>query len=282
MVRGLSEGKAFADLSGWRKLRVSGADALAWLNDLLSADISDLGPGRAKTSLLLSPTGQMRADVTVAMTEGSVLLLQDDVQPRAIGDLLAPYVLSSKVELEDRTDDLAVLAFPGLASPPEAAGSTASTPSSLKAGSELLVPAGHRERLLGSLHEAYALADEDEVEAWRIRAGIPRFGVDGSEADLPQECGLEDAIAFHKGCYLGQETMARVRNFGHPRRVLLALFADDGVASGDDVLAEGSSVGKVTSAAAVGGRTALLAKVRWEAREATLRSASGQELVAPS
>ena len=216
-VDALMSGRAFADLSSWRKVAVSGGEALEWLNDLASADISDLGPGRARRSLLLSPTGRIRAEFTVAVPGGNLLLIQDPAQPTAIDALLEPYVLSSDVQLEDRTGDLALYAFPGRSSP-DSPGTAVSTPSCTGAGADLIALAEDHDFLLRSLSTAYTLAGSEALEAWRIAAGIPRFGVDALEEDLPQEGGFADTVSFEKGCYLGQEAVAKVRNLGHPRR----------------------------------------------------------------
>jgi folate-binding protein YgfZ len=275
----LATGRAFADLSGWRKVGVDGREALSWLQGLLTADLSDLAPGRARRSLLLSPTGQVRAEVTVAVPGGSILLLQDPLQP-SVADLLAPYVLSSDVRLDDRTDELTVLSFPGLSTEPSVPGTAASSPSCLGRGVDLVAMAEDREGLVASLSRSFTPATAEDVEVWRVRAGIPRVGVDTAPEDLPQEAGLEEAVAFDKGCYLGQEAVARVRNLGHPRRVVLALEADRPVERGEPVLVEGAEVGRVTSSApGPGGRGAvLLARVRWEARGGPFRTRSGTML----
>ena len=274
----LAEGEAFADLSFWRKIAVSGGDAFAWLNDLVSADISDLGPGHARRSLLLSPTGRVRAEFTVAVTGEGPLLLQDPLQSEAIDDLLARYVLSSDVTLEDRTQEFTLLAFPGRSDLPHANGAAVSAPSCLGRGFDLLAPESGHDRLVAGLERTLALAGGEDVEAWRIRAGIPRFGVDGTPEDLPQECGFEDAIAFAKGCYLGQEAMAKVRNLGHPRRVLVHLESDQPVSPGQVVTLEGSEIGEITGAASLGGRTVVLARVAWDARRGPFETALGGEL----
>src|SRR5919199_4022863 len=93
----LRDGRAVVDLSFWRTVAVSGRDAWTWLNDLASADLSALGPGRARRSLLLSPTGRVRADFTVAVADGDPLLIQDPAQPASAAALLSRYVLSSEV-----------------------------------------------------------------------------------------------------------------------------------------------------------------------------------------
>ena len=267
-----------ADLSSWRAIAVDGADAPTWLNDLVSADISRLRPGAATRSLLLSPTGRVRAEFTVARTTDGLLLLQDPAQPKAIDALLAPYVLSSDVTLADRTGQLALLAFPTLTTAPEREGTWASAPSCLGAGVDLIAPVNRHDSLFAELTEDFELADPDALEAWRVDAAIPRFGTDATEDDLPQECGLASAVSFEKGCYLGQEAVAKVRNLGHPRRVLLALETTAPVAPGDIVCANGSQAGTVTSAARVADRFALLAKVRWDARDQRLQTATGAEL----
>jgi folate-binding protein YgfZ len=262
----LIEGKAFADLSGWRKVAVSGPDALEWLNDLVSADLSDLRPGRARRSLLLSPTGRIRAEFTVALSGGSLLLLQDPTQPRSVEDLLAPYVLSSDVTMEDRSRPLSLFAMPGREVPPNAPGAASSTPSCLGPGVDLISAAHDGEGVLRSLRTSFHEATEEELEAWRVEMGRARWGVDGTDEDLPKEAGMEEAVALDKGCYLGQEAVARVRNLGHPRRVLLRLRSESDVARGDAVLVDGREAGRVTSVASAQGGTLVLARVRWDAR----------------
>jgi folate-binding protein YgfZ len=274
----VGDGIGFADLSFWLKIEVSGTDALGWLNDLISADLAGLSAGEARRSLLLSPTGRVRAEFTVALADDALLLIQDPSQPKPIHQLLAPYVLSSDVLLEDRTEDLALFALPGLTGGPELPpGAEVVRPSCLGGGggADLIVPMAERQGLLRRLGEAFAQAGNEEVEAWRIAAGIPRFGVDVFEDDLPQEGGLDEAVAFDKGCYLGQEAVAKVTNLGHPRRLLIPLETEGPVSPGEPVHADGSEVGEATSVAEVAGRTVVLARVRWEAREEPLRTGAG-------
>jgi tRNA-modifying protein YgfZ len=277
----LASGEAFVDLSFWRKIGVTGGDAFLWLNDLVSADIGDLVPGRARRALLLGPTGRVRAEFTVAiMSEGDgSLLLQDPSQPRGIDDLLAPYVLSSDVVLSDRSDELALFALPGRADPPpDVAGGAPSAVSCVGAGVDLLAPADAHDELIRILEGSLVLAGGEALETWRVRAGVPRFGVDGTPDDLPQECGFEDAVSSGKGCYLGQEAMAKVRNLGHPRRLLVHLEGAGAVSPGQAVRSAGAEVGEVTSAARDDGRSIVLAKVAWDAREGPFDTDPGGEL----
>jgi len=274
----LRSGKAFADLSYWRQVAVSGADALEWLDDLVTADLSDLAPGRARHALFLAPTGGVRASFTVAVPGEGLLLVQDPTQPRAIEELLEPFILSSDVAVEDRTGELAIFAFPGLTEPPDTPGTARSAPSCLGMGADLMAPGKGHDSLLRFLSEPYAHAGDEEVEAWRIAASIPRFGIDALEGDLPQESGLSGAVSREKGCFPGQEAVAKVDALGHPRRLVLALEADGPASPGDAVLLDGSEVGEITSSVTFGDRTLLLARLRWEARDGRLRTGLGTEL----
>ena len=274
----LRSGKAFADLSYWRQVAVSGADALEWLDDLVTADLSDLAPGRARHTLFLAPTGGVRASFTVAVPGEGLLLVQDPTQPRAIEELLEPFILSSDVAVEDRTGELAIFAFPGLTEPPDTPGTARSAPSCVGTGADLMAPGKSHDSLLRFLSGPYAHAGNEEVEAWRIAAGIPRLGIDSLEGDLPQESGLSGAVSREKGCFPGQEAVAKVDALGHPRRLVLALEADGPASPGDAVLLDGSEVGEITSSVTFGDRTLLLARLRWEARDGRLRTGLGTEL----
>lgn len=274
----LRAGKAFADLAAWRKVEVGGTDARRWLNDLVTADVAGLAAGETVPSLLLTPTGGVRSGFTVAAVDDAFLLVQDPRAGEAVDALLDRYVLSSDVEVVDRTGQLALLAFPGLPHPPDIGYGRALRPSCVGRGSDLLLDASEQDRAMNELRDGFGAVGPDGLEAWRVTAGLAVAGVDSGPGDLPQEAGLDDAVAISKGCYLGQEAVAKVRNLGHPRRVLLTLRTGGAARPGDPVVHGGREVGVVTSAAATDGATIVLAKVRWEAREAELATADGAAL----
>jgi folate-binding protein YgfZ len=274
----LEGGRAFVDLSAWRKVRASGSDAIGWLHDLLTADIAGLTSGTACRSLLLTPTGRIRADVHVARRDDDVMLLQAPEQREDIGLALRSYVLSSDVLLEDRSEELALFALPvGAASSVRA--SDATSPSAIGPGFDVIVPAGEpATRFVGSCVGAgLEEAGPDALEAWRIRRGAARMGVDFDERSLPAEAGLEGLIDFGKGCFLGQESVARVRNLGHPARVLRHLRGRGPAHRGDPVFADGSVVGEVTSAT---GRAEMhvIVRVGWDAADASFTLGDGRTL----
>jgi tRNA-modifying protein YgfZ len=272
----LREGRAFADLSDWRKILAHGPDARTWLNDLLTADLASLPTGTSRPALLLSPTGRIRATVTVGSINEGLILLQDPEQPSAVDALLAPYVLSSDVELTDVSASMALLAFPGRDAP-EIPGTDSYRPSCLGPGADLIAQAG-RDLPRSETIEGLVRAGPESLEVWRIERGIPRFPIDLTPESLPHEAGLDAAIDYGKGCYLGQEAVAKVRNLGHPTWVVLSMHADGHIDPDDTVVGEGEEVGRVTSVARVEGRTVIIARVRWSARELALATSSGATL----
>jgi folate-binding protein YgfZ len=279
-VRALEEGRAFVDGTGLCKVRVTGTNAPRWLNDLLTADIEGLAEGRAVRSLLLTPTGYVRADVHVLRIGEGFLLLQRPDQPAGIDELLRPYVLSSDVHMLDESGDLGVASVldPGA----RTIGHAGNRPSILGEGMDLVFPAADSLRMVTMLVKKGLLeVGSEAVEVSRIRRGIPRFPVDVGEDSLPAEAGLESAIDFAKGCFLGQESVAKVRNLGHPPGVVRALRAQTRVDPGEPVLADGEEVGAVTSAAPLGEGSALLARVSWDARAANLATPRGDPLLPP-
>ena len=250
-LEALEQERAFVDLQGWRLTEVRGADAEGWLNDLVTASVDGLPEGEALRSFLLSPTGRIRADVHIlrARSGDGFLLLQDTAQPDAIADLLEPYVLSSDVELAPADPrGLLVKPRPGL-------GWTAAW----EARDDGSVPAG-----------------PEALEAWRIRHGLARFPVDLDADSLPAEADLdvEPVIDRSKGCYLGQESVARVRNLGHPPRVIVGVRAETPLRPGGPVRSRGAQVGSVTSVEPRGGSSAMV-RIRWDARDTELTADGG-------
>ena len=271
----LEQGRAYVDLSSWWKVSVRGREAGGWLNDLLSAELGGLGPGEARRSLLLTPTGRIRSLIAVTSFEDGFLLIQDPIQPARIDELLAPYVLSSDVLLADRTEQLGLLAFPG-GVPRELDEAAASSPSVLGSGADLVIPS---ETSTGDSVGGLLEAGLQDVEAWRIRRGVARFGIDLTPDSLPHEAEVGDMIAYGKGCFLGQEAVAKVRNLGHPPFVLLAGDTAKPVSAGETVVADEQEAGTVTSAVpGDAGGSAVIARVRWGLKDASLRVASGGPL----
>jgi folate-binding protein YgfZ len=255
-----------ADLSSWPRLRVLGADARAWLHQLITADVEGLAIGRSAPALLLSATGQIRADLTVARDAEGFVLVQTPGQPTTAGELLDRYVLSAEVELRDETPTTVLFGVPGSTVPPEL---VSWAPSVLGGGADLLAPragATRVEAVLAGL--GLTPASPAALEARRIHRGRPRLGNDFPPGALPAATGLDAAIDVEKGCFLGQESVARVRNAGHPSSILIRVRSDAAIHAGDDLQASGDTVGTVTSAApGPGSSWSAIARLAWAARD---------------
>jgi folate-binding protein YgfZ len=267
MVEALDDGRGFVDRSEDRAVVVRGADARGWLGDLVTADIASLVPGSSCRSLLLTPTGRIRADMWITqIDDDAFLVVQARDQPEPADDLLRPYVLSSAVRLERPSDDRSVFLFPAREEIVTAEGDDRS----------VLI-----RRWVGS---GSIVVGERAFEIWRVGRGNPRMGIDFEAGALPAEAGLERLIDVTKGCFLGQESVAKVRNLGHPPTVLRHLRCDTHVIAGTSVSAadRGSAdpeVGRITSAAParVGG-TVLLARVQFRAADVHLIASDSSPL----
>lgn len=260
---------ARGDLRTWS---VSGTDALRWLDDLVTVRVALVDRSTGRDGLLLTPTGHVRAAFRIARTsDGDLLLVQADDQPVTVAAALAPYVLSSDVRIEPVATWIA--SVPHGDDPPPGA----MTPSIEETGWDLIAaPSG--EAAARRLLEGRGLREvtRSSLEELRIREGRARFPIDLDERSIPAEAGWSDRIDADKGCFLGQESVAKVRNLGHPARVVIAVAAEGPITTGDEVSVAGEVTGIVTSASADGLRA--LVRVAWSARGADLRTVSGVRL----
>ncbi|MFN7987168.1 MAG: glycine cleavage T C-terminal barrel domain-containing protein [Thermoanaerobaculia bacterium] len=292
-LRALRSRAVVVDLTGRGSLAVAGPDAAELLHGLVTNDVKALRPGAGCHAALLTPKGKMRAELAVLRTDAELLL---DCEPSLAAPLVAilsGYVPFSRSALEDRTSATGVvhvegpgavqiLAAAGLAEPsPEPYAHRASAVDGAplrvvrvsragESGFALLASRGDTARVAGLLARLGASPVGPAVlEAGRIEAGIPRWGAELDESVLPNEAWLErTAISYAKGCYLGQETVARLKAYGHVNRHLVALLLPPGCPAGpgDAVRAGAEKVGAVTSAAdsPLHGRRVALAFVRRE------------------
>jgi folate-binding protein YgfZ len=272
----LERGHAFAALLGWRVTWIRGADARGWLQDLVTVDVEGLADRRSRRSLLLTPTGRIRADFHVAAVDGSFLLLQPPEQSEGVGEILRPYVLSSDVQIEERSDRFALVAVLGEGAVVDGSDVVVLTPSVVGPGHDLVVPSDTATPFLERLRASGLVeAAPTDLEEWRIRQGTPRMGADFGTDALPAEAGLEDAIDFTKGCFLGQESVARVRNLGHPPRVFLHVGSHAPIAPGASVVSGDVVVGEVTSVGSPLHGGDAIVRIRWDADRKRLATAAG-------
>ncbi len=226
-------------------VRVSGDDALTWLNGQVTNDVLTLEPGQAAYALVVSVKGKVLTDLWVYRTSDEALISLPAPQVDTILSHFDRFIIMEDVELT--TTDLRPLCFSGAGPSP----SDAFPVSRLEDGWDLLRPQPELEAEIRSQVAAGAhRLDDEEFERRRIAAGIPRFGTDFGEGHYPQEAGLKGrAVSFTKGCYTGQEVVCMLESRGKLRR-RLARLAFDAAASpqpGTALLCEGAEVGSLTS-----------------------------------
>src|SRR3984885_13635805 len=230
--RALAAGTGMVDRSHRGVVAITGPDRLSWLHSLSTQDLEHLEPGQSAETLILSPQGHIEHHLTLT-DDGDALWAH--VEPGTAGallDFLEWMRFMLRVEPADVTDDYAVLTvtggLPGDAAPEGAAppGAAAAVRGAL--GTDLLVARADLEPAATKLaHGGLTLAGMQAYEALRIAARRPRFGLDTDHRTIPHEVGwIETAVHLNKGCYRGQETVARVHNLGHPPRRLVFLHLD--------------------------------------------------------
>ncbi len=238
--RQLREECGVLDRSGRGKLLLRGSEAAEYLQGQLTNDVEALAPSEGCYAALLDRKGHMQADMRVLRLADDEIWI--DTEPEALAAArrhLDMYKIGREVTLEDVSGERAILSLIGPRSV-ELAGSAplsehASGPTSIEGieclavgtalGIDLIAAVTDRERLRAALGEAGAPeVGADAVEILRIEAGTPRFGSEMDTATMPAEAGIVGtAVNFEKGCYIGQETVARLHYKGKPNRHLRGL-----------------------------------------------------------
>jgi folate-binding protein YgfZ len=251
-------------------ISVSGADRLTWLHSLLSQNLKNLKPGESTEALLLDPQGHIEQLIKVIDDGETTWLMVNKENTAPLLDWLTKMVFRMKVELTDRSADFALV---GTTKPkPELAFVSNSQPLVWKDGWPGVTPGGYRystrevnypwfEHLVKSSEVDNALGQVSlsgtmAADALRVAAGRPLAASEIDDKSLPHELDLlSTAVHLSKGCYRGQESVAKVHNLGHPPRRLTFLHLDGSEHSlpdvGDEVRVSGQEkiVGKITSAA---------------------------------
>ena len=303
--RALVSGCGIYDLGARSKIRLTGADRTRWLNGMVTNNIRDLAPSHGVYAFLLNAQGHIQADL-YAYNMGDSLMIDVDAQLRE--KVLAhfdKFIIMDDVEVADISSALNAI---GLAGPQaKSALSTAGIHASDLAPLELCTPTCdcacgclqctvvRGDDPAGSSYEIWLAPDKakptwdaliaagatavgaDAIELRRISWGVPRYGVDIRERDLPQETGQARALNFAKGCYLGQEIVERIRSRGAVHRQFGAFVVDGALpAPGTKIQADEKDVGEITSSAALplpdGDRAIALGYLRREAMGKNLRA----------
>jgi folate-binding protein YgfZ len=198
-------------------LRVAGPDAADYLQRMVSNDVEALGIGEACDALLLTAKARVIAPLRVVRrADADFLVLTEPELGDTVREQLLRTRFAAKVEIEPEEHEAWLVL----------------------GGGEVLDERPPGEEV-----------GEEELERWRIESGIPRWGHEIDERVLPAEAGLDEThISFSKGCYPGQEPIARQRYRGKVNRRLRVLDVDGDAARGDELVLDGKTVGRITSA----------------------------------
>lgn len=260
------------NLTGRAEIVVAGRDRIDFLHGLVTNDVKRLRPGDGCAAACLTPKGRMLADLVVLCAQEELIVDAEPDLVRTLDALFRKYVFFQQVAIENRSGVTGVLHVEGRGAgdalrkavgrdgPSEphsslvlAGGRVVKESRGGFDGFDLRAAPAELGALRASLLEAGAFpADPAVLEAARIEAGIPRWGSELTEGVLPDEAELpaRGYVSYTKGCYVGQETVARIRTYGHVNRHLVRLFLDprDLPSVGAEIRSGARRVGAVTSA----------------------------------
>jgi tRNA-modifying protein YgfZ len=264
--RALLEGAGLLDRSDRGKLAVTGEDAGPFLDSMLSNDIAGIPLGGGAYATLLTHKGRILADPRVIRTDEGFLLDTERVGLQALFDAIRQLRIGYRAELHKRTLQRSLISLIGPRSeelvgnpppdPEHANGPTAIAGVPVLAvrtpvGLDLIFPSEDLGRVRAELDRLGAIpVGQAAVDCLRVEAGTPRLGIDMDETTMPQEAGIHlRAVSFTKGCYVGQETVARLYWKGKPNRHLRGLRLSGPASPGDELRLGETVVGTLTSVA---------------------------------
>jgi folate-binding protein YgfZ len=268
-------GAGLIDLSSRARLIVSGSEAMPFLNGLVTNDVKALEEGRWMHAAFPNVQGRLLGAVRMLHRAGGFLIDMEASAHEAVAKTLSRFTLAGDFRLTEMTDELAAFTVQG-ARAAEIVGEVlahdaaqvergriveavwkSESVSVIRAthtaedGFDIFVNAADAEALWDALRLAGARpVGSEALEILRVEAGLPRFGVDVTENNVVLEAGLNEAVSFTKGCYLGQEIIARIHWRGHVAKRLAGLRLDEenAVENGAQIRsAEGKEIGRVTS-----------------------------------
>ena len=246
------------DLSDRVKLVLSGADRVRYLNGQVTSNVQKLVTGEAQPACVTTAKGRLCAEIFVTAGTAALHLDADPTLRATLPARLERYIISDDVTLADVTDEYRLFhliprpAEPGCFQNIAVAAACANRFG--RPGLDLLLTPASAAELWPQLAASHVVLDESLCELLRIEAGIPRWGRELGEDTLPPEAGLDRThIDYHKGCYIGQEVISRIKSVGHVNRQLTGFVSASGapLAAGAALFAAGDAsraVGVLTSA----------------------------------
>jgi folate-binding protein YgfZ len=258
-------------------IALTGADRVRWLNGMVTNNIRDLAISDGVYAFLLNPQGKIQADLYAFNRGESLVVETESSQVDTILQIFDRYIIMDEVEVENLAGKFTVIGLAGPGSAEVLTGigfSLESQPRGLQISDielqgrkitlvrgdnpsvpnyELWVEPHSSQGLWDSLLQGGAqLVHADTLEVFRVACGIPKFGVDIRQKDLPQETGQDRALNFSKGCYIGQEIVERIRSRGAVHRMFTGFEVEGPIPTpGFRIQHEGKDVAELTSVATI-------------------------------
>lgn len=253
-VRAMNEGAGVCVLSNWAVITISGPDRKTFLHGMVTNEVNTLAPGQSNYALMLNAKGKILADLWVYMREDDICLVVRDSLGDVAAATLNKFLIMEDAEITDRTQDHSVLTVQGPNAEACVSGMDCIKISASLTGLPgflLVCPKDEAKSVNDAvLHSGASVVEPEVLESMRIDAGVPIVGRELNDSVIPQEAGLHHAISFEKGCYIGQEVVARLHFRGHVNRELTRFILECDEAP-DEVAVihhDGKEVGKITSA----------------------------------
>ena len=297
----LVSGCGIYDLSSRGKIKLTGNDRVRWLNGMVTNNVRDLAVGHGVYAFLLNPQGRILGDLYAYNRGNSLYLDTDQNQITKILEIFDHYIIMDDVAVENISQHLTAIGISGPKSL-DVLRASGFGPSNLQpltfrdlewTAIPVTLTQCEREK-----HESYEIwlapkqasqvrdaliqsgatpAGDGAVELYRVALGLPRYGQDIRERDLPQETEQARALNFSKGCYVGQEIVERIRSRGAVHRTFTGFIFDGNVAAGSKIRVDGKDVGEITTVASLPHDCTLNVGLGYIRREA---ATPGKEVVA--
>src|SRR4051794_34629367 len=254
----LTDGCGLLDRSDRGKLALTGDDRAEFLNGQVTNDVEALEDGHGCYAAFLTPKGKMLGDLRILAAGDELLLDTERSALQALFDMLRRAAIGHDVQLHKRTLECGLLSVVGEPPGPEHShqateiGGRPARRIATDVGYDVLCAADDSDAVVAALRaEGAEELDEAAFEVLRVEHGRPRYGVDLDESVIPQEAGLNDrAVSFTKGCYVGQETVARLFYKGKPNRHLRGLRLSGPAETGTPLRLGERDVGRLGSVVA--------------------------------
>jgi folate-binding protein YgfZ len=289
----LLSGCGFYDLSSRVKIALTGGDRVRWLNGMVTNNIRDLAAGRGVYAFLLNPQGHILGDLYAYNQSESLMIDSDQLQSEKLLATFDHYIIMDDVEVANVSDKLSAIGVTGPKSQEvlraagfevldleplqfvdvtrQNVGVTVVRGDNASVESyELWLAHDNMTPVRDALTNAGAMpVGTNALELLRVATGIPRYGQDIRERDLPQETEQQRALHFSKGCYIGQEIVERIRSRGNVHRKFTGFEVEGALpAVGTKIQADGRDIGEITSVASLplagGERSVALGYIRRE------------------